>query len=100
MKIIFTGVSSPKRFEWTPWYFKEIMVIGSNAFGYENLEGKYQHAYYHYFDAITNGRLDASCIITHKFNLSNYKKTLIVARNQAKHKSIKVLFAYNDLDDE
>jgi threonine dehydrogenase-like Zn-dependent dehydrogenase len=99
-KIIFTGVSSPKRFEWTPWYFKEIMVIGSNAFGYETFEGKDQHAYYHYFDAIKNGTLDPSCMITHKFNLSNYKKTLMVARKQAKHKSIKVLFKYNDSDDE
>ena len=36
--IIVTGVSSPKRFEWTPWYFKEIRIIGSNAFAIEEYE--------------------------------------------------------------
>ena len=34
------GVSSPARFEWTPWYFKELRLIGSNAFGVETFEGR------------------------------------------------------------
>ena len=34
------GVSSPDRFEWTPWYFKELRLIGSNAFGDETFEGR------------------------------------------------------------
>jgi threonine dehydrogenase-like Zn-dependent dehydrogenase len=91
-KIIVTGVSSPKRFEWTPWYFKEITIIGSNAFGYETFEGQFQHAYQHYFDSIKNGRLDPSCMITHKLNLLDYKKALLIARKQEKHHSVKVIF--------
>ena len=37
--IVVTGVEVPQRFEWTPLYFKEIAVIGSNAFGVEEFEG-------------------------------------------------------------
>ena len=44
------GVSSPARFEWTPWYFKELRLIGSNAFGVEEVDGRRQHAIAHYFD--------------------------------------------------
>ena len=36
------GVSSPGRFEWTPWYFKELRLVGSNAFGVEELRGRAQ----------------------------------------------------------
>ncbi len=31
-KLIITGVANPARFEWTPLYFKEIEIIGSNGF--------------------------------------------------------------------
>jgi threonine dehydrogenase-like Zn-dependent dehydrogenase len=96
-KIIVMGVSTPKRFEWTPWYFKEITILGSNAFGYETFEGKFQHAYQHYFDLIKDGRIDPSCMLTHKVTLSKYKKALLIARKQDKHKSIKVLFKFNNI---
>ena len=31
--ISITGVNAPGRFEWSPWYFNEIRIVGSNAFG-------------------------------------------------------------------
>jgi threonine dehydrogenase-like Zn-dependent dehydrogenase len=40
---VLTGVHVPKRFEWTPWYFKEINIIGSNAFAIENFEGIFDY---------------------------------------------------------
>ena len=33
------GRRSPARFEWTPWYFKELRLVGSNAFGIEEVDG-------------------------------------------------------------
>jgi hypothetical protein len=33
--LVVSGVEPPKRFEWTPLYFKELHVIGSNGFGIE-----------------------------------------------------------------
>jgi len=38
-RIVITGVGAPKRFEWTPLYFKEVELVGSNAFGVEEVEG-------------------------------------------------------------
>ncbi|MCW4033129.1 MAG: alcohol dehydrogenase catalytic domain-containing protein [Candidatus Bathyarchaeota archaeon] len=94
--IIFTGLSSPKRYEWTPWYFKEITMIGSNAFAIEEFKGIREHSYYHYYRYLQEGRLDPSPMITHRFTLEKYKKALITARNQKKYKSIKVAFSFEN----
>jgi threonine dehydrogenase-like Zn-dependent dehydrogenase len=92
--IVVTGVSSPKRYEWTPWYFKEISIIGSNAFAIEEFEGNREHAYYHYFRFLNEGRLDPTPMITHKFPLKAYKKAFVTARAQKKFNSIKVAFSF------
>ena len=39
-KIVIIGVATPKRFEWTPLYFKEVSLIGSNGFGFEDFGGR------------------------------------------------------------
>jgi len=93
--IVLTGVHVPKKFEWTPWYFKEINIIGSNAFAIENFEGTRDHAYYHYFRLLEEGRINPTPIISHKFLLRDYKKAFVVARNQEKFKSIKVNFYFD-----
>lgn len=94
--IIVTGVSSPHRFEWTPWYFKEIKIIGSNAFAIEEFEGYREHAYYHYFRFLQEGRLDPTPMITHRFPIEKYKRAFLTARAQKKFKSIKVAFSFNN----
>ncbi|MFX1492701.1 MAG: zinc-binding dehydrogenase [Promethearchaeota archaeon] len=93
--IIVTGVSAPKRYEWTPWYFKEINIIGSNAFAIEEYEGRKEHAYFHYFRFISEGRIDPTPMITHKFSLSQYKKAFLAAHYQDKYNAIKVAFKFD-----
>ena len=52
------GVEAPKRFEWTPIYFKELRVVGSNAFGVEEFRGVRKHAIEHYVDLCASGEVD------------------------------------------
>jgi threonine dehydrogenase-like Zn-dependent dehydrogenase len=94
--IIVTGVSSPKKFEWTPWYFKEIRIIGSNAFAIEEYGGYRGHAYEHYFNFLEEKRIDPVEMVTHEFPLSSYKKDFITSRNQKKYKSVKVAFSFEN----
>ena len=51
--LVVSGVEPPKRFEWTPLYFKELRVIGSNGFGLEEVGGVVKHAMEHYFDFVS-----------------------------------------------
>ena len=94
--IVVTGVSSPKRFEWTPWYFKEIRIIGSNAFAIEDFEGRREHAYYHYFRFLQEGRVDPTPMLTHRFPLSKFKDAIVSSHDQKRRRAVKVLFSFEN----
>jgi threonine dehydrogenase-like Zn-dependent dehydrogenase len=95
-KIVITGVATPRRFEWTPLYFKEVSIIGSNAFGHETYEGKRSHAMEIYLDMIQTKGVDVTAILTHRFRLEGYADALLACRHQGKSGAVKVLFEYPD----
>jgi threonine dehydrogenase-like Zn-dependent dehydrogenase len=84
----------PARFEWTPLYFKEVELIGSNAFGVEELNGERRHAMEIYLDLVRAGRLDGTAILTHRFALDQYREALLACGDQGRSQAVKVLFAY------
>jgi threonine dehydrogenase-like Zn-dependent dehydrogenase len=88
------GVSSPGRFEWTPWYFKELRLVGSNAFGDETFEGRRRHAYEHYFALLQDGRIDLSGMLTHLFRLAEWREAFTTIVRQGDTGAIKVAFDF------
>jgi threonine dehydrogenase-like Zn-dependent dehydrogenase len=95
-RIVVTGVEMPKRFEWTPLYFKEITLAGSNAFGMETFEGRRQHAMKWYLEWVQSRRIDATPIITHRFRLDDYRAAFLTCWDQGASGAVKVLFRYED----
>ena len=93
-RIVVTGVSRPKRFEWTPHYFKEIELVGSNAFGVEEFEGRRLHAMEIYLDLLAKGRLTLPALVTHRFALADYREALLVAHHKGAHGALKVVFDF------
>ena len=90
--IVALGVEPPRRFEWTPLYFKEISIIGSNGFGIEEYEGRRQHAIEWYFELIRTRRFDCTTIISHRFPLESYREAFMTCHAQGDHAAVKVLF--------
>lgn len=88
--LVVSGVEPPGRFEWTPLYFKELRVIGSNAFGIEEVRGVRKHAFEHYFDWVGEG-LDLSPLVTHRFGLDEWRSAVLTASNARATGAIKVL---------
>ncbi|MGZ8762377.1 MAG: zinc-dependent alcohol dehydrogenase [Acidimicrobiia bacterium] len=88
------GVASPARFEWTPWYFKELRLIGSNAFGIEDIDGVRRHAIDHYLDLVTTGRIDLDGMLTHTFALDNWRDAFTTIIDQGTTGAIKVAFDF------
>jgi threonine dehydrogenase-like Zn-dependent dehydrogenase len=88
--LVVSGVEPPKRFEWTPLYFKEIRVIGSNGFGIEEVGGVAKHAMQHYFDFIVGG-LDLTPVITHRFPLERWAEAVLAVKNSRRTGAVKVL---------
>jgi threonine dehydrogenase-like Zn-dependent dehydrogenase len=93
-RIVALGVEPPRRFEWTPLYFKEIALCGSNAFGMETWQGRRQHAMEWYFEWLREKRLDAAPIVTHRFALERYREAFLACRDQGASGAVKVLFEY------
>lgn len=94
--IVVPGVAEPKRFEWTPLYFKELHLIGSNGAGIEDFEGRRVHAFQAYLELVDQGRLDLASIVTHRYPLAEYREAFLAARNKAECRSIKVVFDFDD----
>ncbi len=88
--LVISGVEAPKRFEWTPLYFKELHVVGSNAFGVEEVAGVPKHAFEHYFDFVADG-LDLTPIITHRFPFEEWKRAVLTIARRKRTGAVKVL---------
>jgi threonine dehydrogenase-like Zn-dependent dehydrogenase len=88
--LVVSGVEPPKRFEWTPLYFKELRVIGSNGFGIEEVGGVAKHAMEHYFDFVAAG-LDLTPVITHRFPLERWAEAVLTLKNSRRTGAVKVL---------
>jgi threonine dehydrogenase-like Zn-dependent dehydrogenase len=88
--LVVSGVEPPKRFEWTPLYFKELKVIGSNGFGVESVNGVAKHAMQHYFDFIADG-MDLTPVITHRFPLERWDEAVLAVKNSRRTGAVKVL---------
>jgi threonine dehydrogenase-like Zn-dependent dehydrogenase len=88
--LVVSGVEPPKRFEWTPLYFKELRVVGSNGFGVEEVGGVAKHAMEHYFDFIRNG-FDLTPVITHRFPLDRWAEAVLAVKDARHTGAVKVL---------
>jgi threonine dehydrogenase-like Zn-dependent dehydrogenase len=93
-QMVITGVSQPSRFEWSPWYFKELALIGSNAFGVEEVDGVRKHAIAHYLDWAASGAIDVRHMLTHRFELDDWRGAFETIARQETSGSIKVAFDY------
>lgn len=92
-KIVVSGVEAPRRFEWTPYYFKELTLVGSNAFAIEDFEGRRIHAMQAYFELVRRG-LDLSSLITHRYPLRNYRQAMLAMHDHAHSHAVKQVFEF------
>jgi threonine dehydrogenase-like Zn-dependent dehydrogenase len=88
--LVKSGVHPPGRWEWSPLYFKEIALVGSNAFGVEEVDGVRRHGIEHYLDLAVTGRIDLARLVTHTFPLSAWRDAFAALADQAASGAVKV----------
>jgi threonine dehydrogenase-like Zn-dependent dehydrogenase len=88
------GVHGPARWEDTPIYLKEIHFTGSNAFGMEDVEGVRRHGIAHYLELAASGRVDLSPMLTHTFDLDQWRDAFGALADQETSGAIKVAFDF------
>jgi threonine dehydrogenase-like Zn-dependent dehydrogenase len=92
--LVKSGVHASGRWEWSPLYFKEISWVGSNAFAVEEVEGVRKHAMEHYFDLVQAGRVDLSPMLTHTFELDDWRNAFRTIATQGDTGAVKVAFDF------
>ncbi|MGO9873875.1 MAG: zinc-dependent alcohol dehydrogenase [Acidimicrobiia bacterium] len=92
--LVKAGVHGPTWWEDTPLYFKEISMVGSNAFGFEEVDGVRQHGIDHYLELVSNRRVDLTGMLTHRFELENWRAAFETIATQDKTGAIKVAFDF------
>jgi threonine dehydrogenase-like Zn-dependent dehydrogenase len=92
--LVKAGVHGPTFWEDTPLYFKEISMVGSNAFGFEELNGVRKHGISHYLDLVDDGRIDLTGMLTHTFRLDDWRDAFTVLATQDQSAAIKVAFDF------
>lgn len=88
------GVHGPTWWEDTPLYFKEISLVGSNAFGVEEVGGERKHGIDHYLDLASAGRVDLDGMLTHTFRLERWRDAFAALATQDESGAIKVAFDF------
>ncbi len=94
--LVKAGVHGPTLWEDTPLYFKEISMVGSNAFGVEDVDGVRRHGIEHYLDLVANGRVDLTGMLTHTFPLERWRDAFTTLATQDASGAIKVAFDFRD----
>ncbi len=94
-KLVFLGVSTPKRCESTPHYFKELEIVGSNSFSVEIFEGKRAHALEFFMEFLATKRIDPSILVTHKFPLKKYKDAFDALAKKSESHAVKAVFDFS-----
>jgi threonine dehydrogenase-like Zn-dependent dehydrogenase len=92
--LVKAGVHGPTVWEDTPLYFKEISMVGSNAFGFEEVEGVRQHGIEHYLDLVREGRVDLTGMLTHTFDLDRWRDAFTALATQDDSGAVKVAFDF------
>ncbi len=95
--LVKAGVHGPTWWEDTPLYFKEISMVGSNAFGFEEVDGVRKHGIAHYLDLVADGRVDLNGMLTHTFRLDDWREAFTALATQDQSGAIKVAFEFRDV---
>ena len=68
--------------------------MGSNAFGFEEVDGVRQHGIQHYLDLVADGRVDLDGLLTHTFSLEQWRDAFSALATQDESGAIKVAFDF------
>ncbi len=88
------GVHGPTFWEDTPLYFKEISMVGSNAFGFETVDGGGSTASRTTSTWSNTGRVDLTGMLTHRFALDDWRDAFTALATQDTSNAIKVAFDF------
>ncbi|MGQ9684091.1 MAG: zinc-dependent alcohol dehydrogenase [Anaerolineae bacterium] len=94
--VVLLGLAAtPRDLDWTPIWLKEITIKGTFWCSNEAEGGRQTSAYDLTLAWMANGRLDLSCLFTHRYTLADYRRALAETVARGRHRVIKSAFAFS-----
>ncbi len=94
-KMVLVGTAGiPKGVDWTPIWLNEIDVRGSYIYGTESYGGERIRTFQLALNLMAEGKADLASLVTHRFQLADYKRALAAVANKGKSKVVKAVFAF------
>ena len=94
-KMVLVGAAGiPKGVDWTPIWLNEIEIKGSWIYGTELYQGKEIRTFQLALDLMAEGKVGLTPLVTHKFQLDDYKRALGAVANKSRSEVIKAVFAF------
>jgi len=95
-RVVLVGLAAvPRGVDWTPIWFHEIEVKGSYTYNSEEYQRRSIRTFRLALDLVTDGKVDLSPLVTHKFKLENYKQALMSVSRKGRTGVIKAVFAFD-----
>ncbi len=92
--ILGMGFGVTKKVDWSLVNYKEIGITGNMCYGVEEYQGRKINTFNLAIELIEKNQGLFKDLITHKFNISDYKTAFHQVENKSKYKTIKALFTY------
>jgi threonine dehydrogenase-like Zn-dependent dehydrogenase len=94
--VLIGTIGLTRKVDWTPIWFQELSATSINcACALEEHCGERLRTFEWAIRWMSEGRLDLSPLLTHRFPLSEYARAFSVAMNKGKNRAVKVAFAFD-----
>jgi L-iditol 2-dehydrogenase len=94
--VVLVGANfNPKHLEYTPLFWQEVSLVGTQSHGVETFRGKKMSTFEVVLALHKEGKIDLSGFVTHTFEMNEYRKAVNVFLHKGKHKSIKVALTHS-----
>jgi len=94
-KMVLVGAAAtPKGVDWTPIWLNEIDVRGSYIYGTESYRGERIRTFQLALNLMAEGKVELTSLVTHKFQLADYKRALAAVANKGRSEVVKAVFAF------
>ncbi|MHA1217880.1 MAG: zinc-dependent alcohol dehydrogenase [Candidatus Heimdallarchaeaceae archaeon] len=96
-KVMVLGIDFKQgKLDYTPVWYQEVALLGSLGHGTEDWKGKKKPTFEIIIELLKTKKIPSTIteIITHRYNISNYKEAIKVAFNKRKNQAIKVIFDF------
>ena len=88
------GIGGDVKLDLTPLWLKLQTVKGVYAYGMTTWNGKEQHVFDLSLKLMAEGRINPEILVTHKFELKDYRRMIQVNMKKGKHHALKTVVSF------